>query len=168
MYPVKIIAAITEKEQVLGHRGQMPWGHIPRDLAHFKKHTMGHVVVMGYQTFMSIKKPLHGRITIVLTNHPEKLNRFNGSIGTTNSIEEILKIAKTKQVLIVGGAKVYEQFIDLPETKTLYLTRIYAKFPGDTFFPHFSGGKWRMIKTEHHGINAENKYQLSFETWIQN
>ena len=56
-------------DRVIGRDGQLPW-HIPEDLQHFKKVTMGHPIVMGRKTYDSIGKPLPGRHNIVVTRNP--------------------------------------------------------------------------------------------------
>ena len=55
---------------VIGADGTLPW-HIPADLAHFKRLTMGHPMVMGRRTFESLPGLLPGRPHIVLTRDPE-------------------------------------------------------------------------------------------------
>ena len=54
---------------VIGHNNQLPW-HLPEDLAHFKKLTLGQVVLMGRKTWESIPaqfRPLPGRDNWVLS-----------------------------------------------------------------------------------------------------
>jgi dihydrofolate reductase len=48
---------------VIGRDGVMPW-HLPEDLAHFKRTTLSHPVVMGRKTWDSLParfRPLPGR-----------------------------------------------------------------------------------------------------------
>ena len=52
---------------VIGADGTLPW-HIPADLAHFKRLTMGHPMVMGRATHDAIGRWLPGRTTIVVTH----------------------------------------------------------------------------------------------------
>jgi dihydrofolate reductase len=54
---------------VIGKDGDMPW-HLPEDLKHFNRLTMGHPVVMGRKTWLSFPdkfRPLPGRTNIVIT-----------------------------------------------------------------------------------------------------
>ena len=46
----------------------LPW-RLPADIAHFKKVTMGHPIVMGRKTYESIGKALPGRLNIVVTHN---------------------------------------------------------------------------------------------------
>lgn len=163
-----IIISAVAYDNVIGNKGGMPWGRLPIDLKHFQEATMGHAVVMGYKTFVSLGKPLAGRRNIILTSHPEKLSRFNGDIGITKNVDSIIEISKRRQTFIIGGENVYRQFIELPETRTMYITRIHARFHGDTFFPEFSHEKWHMIQSESHAVCEKNKYSLTFEKWVRN
>ena len=58
---------------VIGHHNQMPW-HLPEDLAHFKRTTLGCPVLMGRKTWESIPakfRPLPGRANLVLTRQKD-------------------------------------------------------------------------------------------------
>jgi len=60
---------------VIGRGGVMPW-HLPEDLAHFKRVTLNHPVIMGRKTWDSIPprfRPLPGRRNIVVT----RARRYN-------------------------------------------------------------------------------------------
>ena len=45
---------------VIGIDGSLPW-HLPEDLQHFKRLTLGHPVIMGRRTWESLGKALRGR-----------------------------------------------------------------------------------------------------------
>src|SRR3990167_2138305 len=62
---IYLIAAVA-KNGVIGARGKLPW-HLPEDLRHFKKLTLGHPVIMGRRTWESLGRPLPGRDNIVVT-----------------------------------------------------------------------------------------------------
>ena len=53
---------------VIGRDNQLPW-HLPEDLAHFKRTTLGCPVIMGRKTFESIGRPLPGRRNIIVTRN---------------------------------------------------------------------------------------------------
>jgi len=59
-----MVAAVADNG-VIGVDGDIPW-RIPDDFAHFKRTTLGQVLVMGRATYESIGRPLPGRTTIVL------------------------------------------------------------------------------------------------------
>src|SRR5689334_3748853 len=62
---IYLVAAVAENG-VIGAHGKLPW-HLPEDLRHFKKLTLGHPVIMGRRTWQSLGKPLPGRENIVVS-----------------------------------------------------------------------------------------------------
>lgn len=65
---ISMIAAMAH-DRVIGKDNQMPW-HLPADLAHFKRVTLGKPVLMGRKTFESIGRPLPGRRNLVISRNP--------------------------------------------------------------------------------------------------
>ena len=61
---ISLIAAIDEAGG-LGLNNQLLC-HLPADLQHFKKITMGKPIIMGRKTFASIGRALPGRTNIVI------------------------------------------------------------------------------------------------------
>ncbi|WP_246451762.1 dihydrofolate reductase [Alkalicella caledoniensis] len=146
---------------VIGKDNKMPW-NLPADLKYFKDTTMGHVVVCGRKTLLSMNGPLKGRKNIVLTK--DRDFTYPGC-EILNSVEELLRIydKKSQEIFIIGGAKVYEQF--LPLANKLYITYIDEDFVGDTYFPEFSLKKWVLV-SERDGItNETNPYKYIFKVY---
>lgn len=65
---ISMIAAMAH-DRVIGLDNQMPW-HLPADLAHFKRVTLGKPVLMGRKTFESIGRPLPGRRNLIISRNP--------------------------------------------------------------------------------------------------
>jgi dihydrofolate reductase len=134
--------AVTNKNRAIGFKNKLLW-NLPPDLAHFKKITAGHTVVMGGNTFISLGRPLPNRVNIVITKNKDL--RAPGCI-IVSSPEEALERAKTeeeklenghKEIFVIGGASIYAQL--LPHVEKLYLT-IVDDEPAevDTYFPNYS------------------------------
>ncbi len=126
---IAMIAAMANN-RVIGKDNQMPW-HLPADLKHFKKVTLGKPVIMGRKTYQSIGKALPGRRNIVIS-------RQSGALSTdadwVQSIELALALVQHEaEVMIIGGAEIYRQV--LPLADTLYITDIDLTVEGDAFFP---------------------------------
>lgn len=156
-----IVAAVANNN-VIGNENRLIW-HLPADLKHFKELTTGHTMIMGRKTFESIGQPLKGRKTIVVTTQPDYDAQ---GCQLAHSIEEAIKMVKhEKEVFIAGGAEIYRQTIDLYYTRRIYLTRIYANFEGDTFFPEIDPEKWQVIEREDHQPDEKNQYSYSFLTY---
>ena len=68
MRPMTQIVAVAENG-VIGRDQALPW-HLPSDLKRFKALTMGKPMLMGRHTFISIGRPLPGRISVVVSSDP--------------------------------------------------------------------------------------------------
>jgi len=135
-----IIVAMTP-QRVIGKDGGLPWS-LPEDLRHFKATTMGHAVIMGRATHLSIGRPLPGRRNIVLSRRADA--SFAGC-ETAPSLDEALARAwaSDPQPFVIGGAAVYAEA--LPRTTTIFLTRVLRDVEGDTYFPELAPDAWREV-----------------------
>ena len=62
----KLLVAVS-RNYVIGVHNQLPWKKIPEDLNFFKLMTENHIVIMGYNTWVSIgRKPLPKRKNVVI------------------------------------------------------------------------------------------------------
>lgn len=158
-----MIAAMA-KNRVIGLDNNMPW-HLPADLGHFKRTTLGKPVIMGRKTYESIGKALPGRLNIVVTRSTDYTLE---DATVVSSCEQAIEAAKradpaTAEVMIIGGGTIYEHF--LPLCDRLYLTHIDLETKGDTHFPDYeSQGQWQRVETESHGPDEKNKYAYQFVT----
>ena len=135
---------------VIGRDNGLPW-HLPADLRHFKRLTVGKPVVMGRRTFESIGKPLPGRHNIVLTRDPDW--RAEGVTVVANLAEAIAAAGldpktRAEEVMIIGGAAVYADA--LPVATRVYLTEVHDAPAGDTVLPAFDRARWRETAREDH------------------
>ncbi len=158
---IAMIAAMAAG-RVIGAGNKMPW-HLPADLKHFKRLTLGKPVIMGRKTFESIgSKPLPQRINIVITRD----TKFHAAgVVVAHDLQDALKKAQphaAEEIIIMGGASVYEQA--LPLADRLYLTFIQLNVAGDAHFPDFSVFRWQEIESKSHTPDAENPYNYSFVT----
>ena len=88
---------------VIGRGGDIPW-RVPEDLAHFKKVTMGHTVVMGRRTWDSLPasvRPLPGRRNIVLSRQVDFAAEGAEVVG---SLDEALS---EPGAWVIGGGQIY-------------------------------------------------------------
>ena len=160
---ISMISAMAEN-RVIGNKNTLPW-HLPADFKYFKEKTLGKTIILGLNTFKSIgEKPLPNRKHIILTKDVTQTPPENCFWAT--SIEESLEIAKEiipnadDEIMICGGASVYQQF--LPLAQRLYLTYIHQNFEGDTLFPEINMAEWKQISREDHQTDEKNKYKYSF------
>jgi dihydrofolate reductase len=163
-----IISSIVSIDEMcgIGKDNKIPW-NIPKDRKWFKEKTMGHVVIMGKNTFLSIVsflgKPLPGRINIVVTNdRPEPIDGVN-FIG---SIEEALslgkKLEKNGEIFFIGGATIYKS--SLKYASRLYVTLVKGKYNCDTFFPDYSEFRKETFSVE----DSDNGVDFVFKVLERN
>lgn len=110
---------------------------------------MGGVVIMGRSTYESLpKKPLHGRINIVITRNKDYV--ADGCI-VVHSIDECIELCEreyqNRDCYIIGGGKIYDEFIKKDLVDTMYITEVDSFSEGDTFFPNvlMDREKWRVF-----------------------
>lgn len=137
-----LVAAVAANG-VIGADGEVPW-HYPADLAHFRRTTLGHPVVMGRRTFETIYRqlgePLPERHNIVLTNRPASLPAGVVAVDSPSAALAEAEATGATTAYVVGGASVYRQF--LPDADRLVLTELRESFEGDTTFPDVEWDRW--------------------------
>lgn len=114
------IVAISDN-YAIGKDGTLPWHH-PEDLRFFRDTTIGNTVVMGYNTWLSIGKPLPKRRNIVLSSN-RTVDEFP-EVTVMRTREEVIRYANESETdtYIIGGAKAYSLFAD--DIEKWYVTRI--------------------------------------------
>ncbi|MGI9134305.1 MAG: dihydrofolate reductase [Rhodoferax sp.] len=125
---------------VIGAHGALPW-HLPEDMAHFKRLTMGCPVIMGRTTWDSLParfRPLPGRRNLVLTRQPAW---SAAGAEVAHSLAQALQCCQPgADAWVIGGAQVYAEA--LPWAHSAEVTEIDAAFEGDAFAPVL-GPQWR-------------------------
>lgn len=126
------IAAVA-KNGAIGKRGKLPW-HYSADMKFFKSTTMGHAVVMGRKTWLTLKKPLPGRLNIVLSR--DGTLEPHESLVVLGDIESVISLnnSLTTDMFVIGGAQIYRQFV--PHIEKWIITEVPLTVNGaDAFMP---------------------------------
>lgn len=118
---------------VIGANNTLPW-HLPQDLAHFKRQTVGAPVIMGRKTWDSLPqrfKPLPGRTNIVVTRQRDW--HSDGALAA-DSLEWALAVCASQQpaptdVWVIGGAQLFAAA--LPMAQRAVVTELDQDFDGD-------------------------------------
>lgn len=149
---ISIIVAAAQNNAI-GKNNELLW-HLSEDLKRFKRLTTGHSIIMGRKTFDSIGKPLPNRRSIIITRqHDLKIE----GCEVVHSLDEAIQLCKGEpEVFIIGGAEIYKQ--SLEKANKIYLTRVYADFEGDAFFPEIHS-TWKELHKE---AFTDEKSQLSY------
>ena len=146
------------QDNAIGRKGGIPW-HISEDFKFFKATTMGHTVIMGWMTWVSLgSKPLPGRQNFVISLEPLPEPQFD-NVRFFSSLEDALEAAG-EDAFIMGGGYTYRQA--LPFATKIYLTRIHTTIPdADTFFPALPEDEWKITASS--GLRTDPVSGLEFE-----
>ncbi len=164
---IALMVAMAENH-CIGVNNALPW-HLPEDLKHFKRTTLGKPVVMGRKTFESIGRPLPGRANIVISRNAQWQHE---GVMVAKTLEEGLAQAVQQaahsgvnEVVIIGGAQIYNEALGVVDR--LYITRVHTEIAGDAFFPDMTWEEWQKEKSEHFCADDHNPYNYSFEVWAR-
>lgn len=139
---INLIWAMT-KDNLIGKGNLMPW-HIKEDLVYYKSKTAGKTVVMGEETYYSLKgyyktRPLpYGIIYVASLNKDLKLEDaivINDLINFVKNYED--------ELWVVGGATIYN--LTLPYADRLYISFVKGNYEGDKYFPQIDYTNYKLI-----------------------
>ncbi|QDL55205.1 dihydrofolate reductase [Rhodoferax aquaticus] len=148
---------------VIGIKGTLPW-HLPEDLAHFKRTTLGCPVIMGRKTWDSLPpkfRPLPGRTNVVVTRQTDWSE--SGAQRASDMHSALQFCEHSPDVWVIGGAQLYA--LAEPLAHTAVVTEIDTAFEGDAFAPTL-GAAWRETTRERHV--AASGLPFSFVTYTRN
>ncbi|MBA2647162.1 MAG: dihydrofolate reductase [Pyrinomonadaceae bacterium] len=131
---VAIIGIVAvDRQGSIGRGGTVPW-HFPSDMKFFREQTTGHACVMGYKTWLSLKKPLRNRLNIVMSRASE-IAPQEGVILLRDRLSVLsLKTYLACDLFIIGGEQIYRMF--LRDIEKWILTEIPLTVEdADTFMP---------------------------------
>ena len=155
--PEIILIVAQSDNRAIGRDNQMPW-HLPRDLQHFKRHTLGHPVIMGRKTYDSIGRALPGRQNLVVSRNPA-LTLPDATVCP--DLPAALAAAQSDALYIIGGSELYHRAMPLADA--LLVTHVHTTIAdADRFFPPIDPAAWRETAREEHPADARNPYALTF------
>lgn len=128
-----VAIAAMDQARGIGQRGRLPW-HLPKEFAHFKNTTQGHILLVGKRTWEELQSlPLPRRelwvLSRTLADAPGR--RLFRSLAAVQEASQ----HESRTVFIAGGAVLYQEA--LPHCHHLILSHINGTYPADTFFPKF-------------------------------
>ena len=145
---LSLIVAYAQN-RVIGRDNTLPW-KLPSDLAHFKRTTLGHPIIMGRKTWESLGRPLPGRRNIVISrdaNYPAQ-----GAQCVTSLAQAIAAVQDLEEAFVIGGAQIYQEA--LPFAQQVIATEVLESVEGDAFFAPLDKAQW--LETSRQSHPAEN------------
>ena len=162
----ELVVAYGQNREI-GQGGDMPWRRdMPADLRHFMKLTrgIGKAVVMGYNTYRSIGRPLAERDNIVVASRSRRLPCGVTKVPSLEAAYEYADQRQHSELFVIGGAMLYAAALETDTIDVVHATEIQAEFPGaDTFFPPLPEG---FVETsrESHLQDERNRFDYDFVT----
>ena len=166
--PKVYLIAATDLRGGIGLKEKLPW-NLPGDLKHFQKMTIQtenaqyrNMVIMGRITWDSIPethRPLKARKNVVITRNKD-LKIDDASVTIAHSIEEALKAVddRVANIFVIGGAKIYAEFMKRQKVDGIYLTRVKKEFKCDAHFPKIP----KNFKAKKLGEGCDNGISYEF------
>lgn len=151
-----VLVAARARNGVIGRDNGLPW-RLKADLAHFKRVTMGHPIVMGRKTWESLGRPLPGRRNMVVTRNPAYVAE-GAEVFTTP--QAALAATDADAAYVIGGAELYRQL--LTSADRLVLTEVDADVEGDAHFPDFDPALFVEVSREAHLADNDNEHDYAF------
>ncbi len=142
---ISLIWAMTE-DRLIGAGNRIPW-HIKEDLLYYKSRTKGQTVLMGEETYYSLKgyyktKPLpYGKIYVASLNK----DLFLADATVISNLTDFLEHTE-EDLWVVGGATIYG--LSLPYADRLYISFIKGTYEGDKYFPEIDFSKFQLTWKE--------------------
>jgi dihydrofolate reductase len=154
---ISIIVAY-DSNNLIGKNNKLIW-HLPADLAHFKRITTHHTIIMGRKTYDSIGRPLPNRRNIIITRNSDL--EIAGCEVVNSFIHTFALVQGEEEVFIIGGAEIYKQA--LPFVDMIYATEVDYEFEGgDAYFPKLDTNEWKEISRDKHHKDEKNAYNFDF------
>ena len=142
-----IIAIVAvDRQGAIGKGGKLPW-HYSADMKFFRETTTGNACVMGYNTWLTLKKPLKDRLNIVLSRQSQiEPQDFLVVLRDLNSVLSLKNYLRC-DLFVMGGEQVYRS--SLPYIDKWIVTEVPLTVEGaDAFVPENYLEGFRETKTQ--------------------
>jgi dihydrofolate reductase len=151
---ISIIVAM-DLDRAIGRENRLPW-YLPKDMARFRRITMGHPVIMGRKTYESIGRPLPGRANIVITRQDDYC--AEGCVVVRDLQTAFAACEGADEVFVLGGEAVFRDAMPLADR--VYITVVHTRINGDAFFPELPQNM-KLLSSE----STEDVYPLEFQVY---
>lgn len=159
---MKTIIVAYDKHFGIGANNDLLWQrNLPADLQHFKVTTTGQAIIMGWNTYQSIGRPLPNRQNIVISDRPVSIN----GVTIVNSLQVAYDTVEDgRETFVIGGGQIYALAFDTVDR--ILATEVNALFEQATvFFPAVDYVKWREINRKNNLADDKNMYNYDFVTY---
>lgn len=164
------IIACINNHNVIGSNNQLLY-KIHDDLERFKRLTTDNIIIMGRKTYETLPHGcLSNRINIVLTKNTDFCATANDDLFIVHDLEMLQDLIQTlfpnKKIFVIGGAKVYQEFLEKDLVECLELTQVFDDADGDAFFPSIDYDDWQEVHCVPH-FDEKNHLNYEFITLVK-
>ena len=161
-----VFVAALGRNRAIGLNGRLPW-HLPGDLAHFRRATLGKPLLVGRKTWEGLGGFLPEREMIVISRRGYEARKWEplsrDRMPKKNLAEGIVQVEGVRQadspaaalalgrqralalgageVCVLGGGELFAAL--LPAADVMVLTWVEAEPEADVWFPAFRAEDWR-------------------------
>jgi len=156
------IVAAMGRNNVIGNKGHLPWGHdMPSDAKRYADLIRGHTIVMGTSTFGEADHARSESRVVVLSRRDIELPE---GVGLVHSVDDVIALdSPDEEIFITGGGGVFHLMLE--HVYRLFLTVIDEEFEGDVLFPDVNEAQWKLTTQQDFEKDDKNKYDYSFLTY---
>ena len=159
---MNLIVAFS-KNMGIGYKNKIPW-HLKNDLKYFKKLTIGNnnnAVIMGRKTWESLPpNKLPKRDNLILSKTIKGDNIFSN----IDDLNIYCKKKKYDNIWVIGGEKIYNEFLNNNYIKFIYSTEIDEIYKCDTYFPIIDFNKYKLISSKNN-FDSENEFNYKYNIY---
>jgi len=167
-FPWTVVVAM-DVHGTIAKAGQLPW-HLPSELQHFKRLTLGHPVIMGRKTFEAIGRPLPGRHNVILSRQERVyVETYPKPLTASTSVERMYDLNVLferygqEEAMVIGGREIFSLL--LPYCMHMVQTIVLAEVEGDTFFPRWDQDDWDLIERSTYRHDPAEAYAYIIQTF---
>ena len=162
-----MIVAMDE-DGYIGRGNELPW-KLSSDMIRFKKLTEGdgfNAVIMGRRTWVSLPdsfRPLPERLNIVMSRDTSWRDEGAETALYSSRAIEIAYADGCEECWIIGGAQIYEMFLD--EVEEIHMTVTHTSESGDIRFPEWDKTNWSEQIVESVDADDKNEFSSTYSIW---
>jgi dihydrofolate reductase len=154
-----VSVAAFAANRVIGRNGELPWESIPADKAQYRERIADSPVILGRVTFESMLDDLPGSHQIVMSRSQQGFDVDSATqAANVPRARDIAKSLGARQAYVIGGAAIYDLF--QPVIDRMVLSRITGEYDGDSYFPSWDTGQWRIVETTEYE-------RFTLEEWLR-
>ena len=162
-----IVVAACDRNYGIGYRGALPWPTLSVDLYHLRGLSSECAVIMGRETYERIPRPmLHDTTPIMVTSTYFKHARTLTAPSFGAAVKLAAATHTADDTVVWGGASIFDEALQHPDTTHLYLTRVAAEYEADRYFPsHHLNTGWTLVRNDITVAATQIAPAYTFETW---